>query len=436
MQSVQLDRSVSTPTLRSKKLPPVDFFPSGSPLHNTYNNLLRRAAAKSRGSTREHAEVSLPGMSPVQRGSAKSHRRTPEAFPPPSAAGSDSRASSRQTDAIENLHFTGQLLRRAANDALGGLSGTANYRKNSTPASRSRQSSGLMGSETRLDLAIDHGATADDLRKNQELVEVLNDVQQVTICFQEIIRHLSFHRVETGRVLWKLQSTYINLFERIVSAMYRSSQKKETTLLQEGTMRDQEMDLLRLRVLDMTKRLEAGEKGKQAQQAMIDTDQMRIKSMEAEIDDLRAALVAEVRGAQTEAQRRVQEDAEIRKKIEVRLDRFPCPPSAYFLCLYNLANILRVRFACSSLDVCVCVFLSRSLSSFLSLTHRPTYVFEFSSLEIPHPFRANSRVLLFLFSSGGYGTTTNKACGTFWAQWKWWARRRFREIDWRHEPND
>ena len=42
-----LDRTVSTPTLRSGLLPPVDFFPSGSPLHSTYNKLLIVLKAKS-----------------------------------------------------------------------------------------------------------------------------------------------------------------------------------------------------------------------------------------------------------------------------------------------------------------------------------------------------------------------------------------------------
>ena len=88
----------------------------------------------------------------------------------------------------------------------------------------------MIGSEARLEVALDQGANANDLKKNQELVDVLNDVQQVTVCFQEIIRHLSFHRVETGRVLWKLQKTYIHLFERLVSAMYRGQQKKSLPL--------------------------------------------------------------------------------------------------------------------------------------------------------------------------------------------------------------
>ena len=49
----------------------------------------------------------------------------------------------------------------------------------------------------------------------------------------------------------------------------------------------------------------------------MDTEALRMKSMEAEIDELRAALVSEVKSAETESQRRVQEDADIRKKLEV-----------------------------------------------------------------------------------------------------------------------
>ena len=209
---------------------------------------------------------------------------------------------------MNNLHFTQQILRRAAQSP---------EKKNiSTPISS--QSSRLAGSEARLEVALDYGANVRDLKKNQELVDVLNDVQQVTICFQEIIRHLSYHRVETGRVLWKLQKTYINLFERLVSSMFRSQEKKVSSLKKANSMRDDEMDLLRLKVLDLNKRLEAAERSKQVQKAIIETDNLRAQSMEAEINDLRAALVSEVKGAEEEALRRAKEDKDIRKQLEVR----------------------------------------------------------------------------------------------------------------------
>ena len=87
--------------------------------------------------------------------------------------------------------------------------------------------------------------------------------------------------------------------------------------MKQGSMRDEEMDLLRLRVLDLNQRLEAAEKSKSMQKSLMDTEALRMKSMEAEIDELRAALVSEVKSAEIESQRRVQEDADIRKKLEV-----------------------------------------------------------------------------------------------------------------------
>ena len=77
------------------------------------------------------------------------------------------------------------------------------------------------------------------------------------------------------------------------------------------------MDLLRLKVLDLNKRLEAAERAKAAQKAIIDTDNSRAESMEAEINDLRAALVSEVESAEKEALRRVKEDEDIRKQLQV-----------------------------------------------------------------------------------------------------------------------
>ena len=304
-QRQNLSRNISTPTLSSGKLPPVHFFPSGSPLHETYNNLLRKATAKSRSST---ANGIWDGTDEPIKVARRVYNNKSKTFDRRGLETASSRASSATTDAIENLHFTQQILRRAAQSP---------EKKNvSTPISS--QSSRLAGSEARLEVALDYGANVNDLKKNQELVDVLNDVQQVTICFQEIIRHLSYHRVETGRVLWKLQKTYINLFERLVSSMFRSQEKKVSSLKKANSMRDEEMDLLRLKVLDLNKRLEAAERSKQVQQAIIDTDNLRAQSMEAEINDLKAALVSEVKDAEEEALRRAKEEKDIRKQLEVR----------------------------------------------------------------------------------------------------------------------
>ncbi len=299
------DRNISTPTLRSGKLPPVQFFPSGSPLHNTYKDLLRKATLKSRSSKSDGIWDSESNEPPIKV-PGRSDNKSRTAYDRRNIATASSHASSTTTNAIENLHFTQHILRRA----------TSSQKQFSTPISQ--QSASLTGSEARLEVALDHGAGVDDLKKNQELVDVLNDVQQVTICFQEIIRHLSYHRVETGRVLWKLQKTYINLFERLVSAMFRNQEKKVSGLTKANNMRDEEMDLLRLKVLDLNKRLEAAERTKQAQIAIIHTEELKSQSMEAEINDLRAALVSEVKSAEKESERRAKEDEDIRRQLEVR----------------------------------------------------------------------------------------------------------------------
>ena len=295
------DRNISTPTLKSGKLP-VPVFPSGSPLHNTCRTCCAntlKAALLNQWHLDESNEppIKVPG---------RSDKKSRTAYDRRNIATASSHASSTTTNAIENLHFTQHILRRA----------TSSQKQFSTPISQ--QSASLTGSEARLEVALGHGAGVDDLKKNQELVDVLNDVQQVTICFQEIIRHLSYHRVETGRVLWKLQKTYINLFERLVSAMFRNQEKKVSGLTKANNMRDEEMDLLRLKVLDLNKRLEAAERTKQAQIAIIHTEELKSQSMEAEINDLRAALVSEVKSAEKESERRAKEDEDIRRQLEVR----------------------------------------------------------------------------------------------------------------------
>ena len=63
-----LSRNISTPTLRSGKLPPVHFFPTGSPftLHDTYNDLLRKATAKSRSSVHLSLVIQDGNYSPIK----------------------------------------------------------------------------------------------------------------------------------------------------------------------------------------------------------------------------------------------------------------------------------------------------------------------------------------------------------------------------------
>ena len=98
------DRNISTPTLRSGKLPPVQFFPSGSPLHNTYKDLLRKATLKSRSSKSDGIWDSESNEPPIKV-PGRSDNKSRTAYDRRNIATASSHASSTTTNAIENLHL-------------------------------------------------------------------------------------------------------------------------------------------------------------------------------------------------------------------------------------------------------------------------------------------------------------------------------------------
>ena len=153
------------------------------------------------------------------------------------------------------------------------------------------------------------------LKRNHSLVEVLNDVQQVTLCFQEIIKHISFHRVNTGRVLWKLQATYVQLFERLVKVFSAREKKEAAKVQEEGSSQNQELDLLRLQVLDAQAKLDAAEKTKYTFKDTIKEQNAHIMVLQKEVGTLRAAIVEEAAAAEAATQRREAEEQEIRHKV-------------------------------------------------------------------------------------------------------------------------
>mgnify|MGYP000975466000 FL=1 len=155
------------------------------------------------------------------------------------------------------------------------------------------------------------------LEQNRNLVEVLNDVQQVTLCFQEIIKHISFHRVNTGRVLWKLQATYVQLFEKMVKVFSQREKKKQEEAAEVGGEANQELDLLRLQVMDGQAKLDAAEKTKFQFKDTIKEQAAQINVLNSEVETLRTALVEEAAAADAAVQRREEEEKEIRHKVQL-----------------------------------------------------------------------------------------------------------------------
>ena len=164
---------------------------------------------------------------------------------------------------------------------------------------------------------LDLGASPSTLRRNHKLVEVLNDVQQVSLCFQEIIKHISFHRVNTGRVLWKLQATYVQLFERLIKVFSQRAKQEQEQLKQDGGMKTEELDMLRLQIMDRQAKLDAAQKTTHTYKDTIKEQNAHITVLQNEITTLRSAIVDEAAAADEAAQRREADEEEIRHKIQL-----------------------------------------------------------------------------------------------------------------------
>lgn len=342
---ISFQRGVSTPELTGKGAPPIHFSPEGSPLNRTYHQLIREAARHEALMDHEEKERSKRDLA-----RAKSRQRK---LPLASRGGHSSR-----NDGVESMHFATAILDRVAtasakatgaslertlagSDRAGppsasstGLVAGATDNSSSRPhSSRPPTSTPLarpVGLSSHLGQSGDAvlggvpspnsnalaGLSPKLLRRNNALVEALNDVQRVTLCFQEIIRHLSFHRVKTGRVLWKLQATYIQLFERVIFAFWQKEEKKEVKKASKSQRANQEMDLLRLQVLDQQSRLDAAEKTRNTYKDTIKAQGAKVRVLEKEVENLRAALVQEVAAAEEEAQERQREAEAIRVKVE------------------------------------------------------------------------------------------------------------------------
>ena len=206
-----------------RRCPPIHFSPANSPLHKSYRQLLRRAAASSaRRRERQKRKAATSGKAQGEPASA-------------------------HVDHIHSRHFVAELLSRAA---------TASSTGSSHKSSPKIPSGGIQArplSSNVLDAPLTPanpaspsatGPTLHDLKKNRELHDVCSDLQQVSICFEELIRNISFPRVETGRVLWNLQSTYISLFERLVAALWKGHMKSAEIVEEKHMAEDGEIDLL------------------------------------------------------------------------------------------------------------------------------------------------------------------------------------------------
>ena len=251
-------------------LPPIAHFsPEGSPLNKTYELLLRDAHRKDALDDRREQRIakSPPPTTPGTPNSTvpittPSPTTTTSPFPttPHSATRKKRKEPPTEFDGshVQTQAFAADLLERVGlNDdpeerdnvstapsplsysvsssvggsSRGGTGGTGGAGGRHSPHSDSRRTTPASSAQPP---PFEIGASPTMLRRNVNLVEVLNDVQQTTLCFQEIIKHISFHRVNTGRVLWKLQATYVQLFERLIQVFSQRAKKEAAAIKESG----------------------------------------------------------------------------------------------------------------------------------------------------------------------------------------------------------
>ena len=308
------------------KLPPIipHFSPENSPLNRTYEALLRDANRKDaldeRTKQKSPHKNNTDHLSPTINMTVTpefdgSHVQT-QRFASDLLQRVGLNTDDDDEEEARELQQQQQLLQQEYSHDRDQLSTAASTPYNLTPSNsipptRNKSSPGNnMGK-------MDIGASPATLRRNHNLVQVLNDVQQVTLCFQEIIKHISFHRVNTGRVLWKLQATYVQLFERLIKVFSQRQKQEQEKLKVEGGAQNQELDMLRLQVMDKQAKLDAAEKTKHQYKDTIKEQMAHISILQNEVSTLRAAIVEEASVADEAARRRESDQLEIRHKVEL-----------------------------------------------------------------------------------------------------------------------
>ena len=359
---------------KMSKLPPLvpHFTPEGSPLNKTYEQLLREAHRKDALDERKQQRLQSPTTpsTPTEAGHNTSPASQSSPYPATTSSPSpNSRKKRRETPEFDGSHVQSQafatdlLARVGINDepeerdflstAETSIDSTFSPERHSLPGSSiggHHSSRGGTGGERGDGEGGGGGevfASPTMLRRNVSMVQVLNDVQQVTLCFQEIIKHISFHRVNTGRVLWKLQATYVQLFERLIKVFSQRAKKKAEAIKESGGQKNEELDMLRLQVMDKQAKLDAAEKTKHSYKDTIKEQHASIGVLETEIDTLRAAIVEEAFQAEEQVKRRNEEEQEIRHKVQLDLrERQDARKALFGKCVCGVKVVVGVCVAC------------------------------------------------------------------------------------------
>eukprot|EP00948_MAST-09A_sp_MAST-9A-sp1_P003011 g3011.t1 len=308
---------------RRGQLPPLysqmNFFPPESPLHDAYNSLLVTASrVSSRSGSRGHSRGSFVGSRPNSRAldssglaavrSTSSRQAIENVWndimgKPPSRSKKltpqdnnniapiiNMFNDSGTRDHVESLHFSKNMLKRATSAASSSL------------LSAGQDDFGILPAKRTISTAHHFHI----MQANQELLRVLSDVQQASICFQEIVKEVGYHRSNLARILGKLQVTFVQLFEQMLSVMLQYTIMQEEATSKQAAMKTEISTGMEEEAMKLSRELAKAQRLITVHESKAKTDEQRIQGLELEIERLQQILHDESEALQDDAEQRQQ----------------------------------------------------------------------------------------------------------------------------------
>ena len=198
-------------------------------------------------------------------------------------------------DSLSSLHYTNDMLVRAT------------Y----TPP--------MTADATLAPSAVRH--TVASLRRNADLIEAMNGMQQVNLCFQEVVADVGSYRVHLSRVLYKIMSQYGHLFEQLLGIMLRAQVHLDQNRDEETSKSTRVVDALERDVQELRTNCSRREDLLAIKQNQLEMGSRRAAVMEKELETLRGILVQDMADVVRDTEKRREDEVEARRRLEMELQR-------------------------------------------------------------------------------------------------------------------
>jgi hypothetical protein len=163
--------------------------------------------------------------------------------------------------------------------------------------------------------------TVASLRRNADLIEAMNGMQQLNVCFQEVVADVGSYRVHLSRVLYKIMSQYGHLFEQLLGIMLRAQVHLDQNRHEETSKSTRVVDTLERDVRELRTNCSRREDLLAIKQNQLEMGSRRAAVMEKELETLRGILVQDMADVVRDTEKRREDEAEARRRLEVELQR-------------------------------------------------------------------------------------------------------------------